>query len=1028
MLLRLLAAVTAGSAIVFVVLGWMLWSGPISLHFLTPYVRDALNIGVQGVRIDLEDTILAWADWERRIDIRVRGVQIFDSADRVIAGVPEMSLGVSGRALLGGRVALTRVDLLGPELKLVRNLDGTFGIGTDDEGDRDAGIVVAALLERLRAEPGQGGPTELLTQISVRGAEITIVDRVLNQTWRSSEGEISLARNATSITGQVSAAVDLDGVATPINVSISHVRNSGEVTLHLDLTGLEPRTIAKYHPKIAQFDALRTFVSGTVDLTLNPVGPVGVIEFDLAADSGYLHLPRFFDEDLQFQQIGVRGRILDGLTTMQIDELFLDTGKTSASASGLVVLEEELSVAVEANIQDFPVDDLERYWPSNLARKARNWVTTRVRGGRITRGSARLAVSPEVLLERGLQDDAVDLTFEFEDVSTRYLNSMPKLVEARGTARMSGHAIDLIVESGRVGEIAISEGTVRVDGLNAEDKAAHIAFVGSGKVSDVLAVLDREPYRFAQAIGFEPVSAVGLSAARIRFDLPIKESLEGREIRYAAAANVRDFGVPNVIGDHELSDGNLLVQLDGNGISATGSATIDGSIFDIEWRRTFRPAGPATSLLSLAANLDEGNRRELGLPTAPRVTGLTPISAQILTKGWEILEISATADLTPAQLEFPELIWGKVPGEPATVKFDAKPSGENGALVTSFELSAPGLSTVGQAELNSDNEMRRLDLSLLEIGESRVSASIRSRAPNGFIVALEGERFDMRPYLARLFGAEEALAIPPLILSMRVGEVILGERHSLSEANGRAVYSGTSWQEIDAEGVLSGGAPVKISLTTAPGKSIIAVNSSDAGAFVRSLGVFDNAIGGQLALTATIDESLSSRPLSGKVGIDTFKVVNAPVLARILTIGSLTGMADLLNGDGISFVRFEAPFALQEGRLEIERARAFGPALGITLEGGLDREHGQVEMRGTLVPAYTLNSVLGNIPLLGNLLVGREGEGIFAMTYAVDGPLSEPTVTVNPLSALAPGFLRSIVSGVAKSVDGVPQDELQQGE
>lgn len=1028
MLLRLLAAITAGSAIVFVVLGWLLWSGPISLHFLTPYVRDALNIGVQGVRIDLEDTILAWADQDRRIDIRVRGVKIFDSGDRVIAGVPEMSLGVSGRALLGGRVALTRVDLLRPELRLIRNLDGTFGIGTDDEGARDAGLVVAALLERLRAEPRQGGSTELLTQVNVRGAEITIVDRVLNQIWRLTGGKISLARNATSITAQVSATVDFDGVATPINASVSHVRNSGEVALHLDLTGLQPRTIAKYHPKIAQFDALRASVSGTVDLTLNSDGPVGIIEFDLAAGSGHIRLPRFFDEDLQFQKIGMKGRIQDGLTAIQLNELYLDTGEASASASGLVVLGEKLAVTFEANVQDFPVDDLERYWPSSLARKARNWVTTRVRGGKITRGSVRLTVSPEVRLERGLQEDAVDLTFEFEDVSTRYLSGMPKLVGARGRARMSGSAIDLIVASGRVGEIALSEGTVRVEGLNAENKTAHIGFVGSGMVSDVLDVLDREPYRFARAIGFEPVSAAGLSAVRVRFDFPIKEGLEGREVQFAAAANLRDFGVPNVIGDHELNDGNLLVQLDGNGISATGSATIDGAMFDLEWRRSFRPAGSATGLLSLAANLDEGNRRQLGLPTAPRVTGLTPISAQILTTGREIFEISATANLTPAQLDFPELIWSKAPGEAAAAKFDAKASGENGALVTSFELTAPGLSTVGQVELNSDNEIRRLDLSLLEMGESKVSASIRPQAPDGYIVALEGERFDMRPYLARLFGAEEAVAIPPLVLSMRVGEVILGERHSLSEANGRAVYSGTSWQEIEAEGALSGGAPVQISLTTEPGKRNLVVNSSDAGAFMRSLGVFDNAVGGQLALTATIDESLPSRPLSGKVGIDTFKVVNAPVLARILTIGSLTGLVDLLNGDGISFVRFEAPFALQDGRLEIERARAFGPALGITLEGGLDREHGQVEMRGTLVPAYTLNSVLGNIPLLGNLFVGREGEGIFAITYAVNGPLSEPTVTVNPLSALAPGFLRSIVLGFAKLVGGVPQDQSQQDE
>ncbi len=1027
-LLRLLAAVTAGSAIVFVVAGWLLWSGPISLQFLTPYVRDALNIGVQGVRIDLEDTILAWADWERTIDIRVRGVRLLDSEDSVIAGVPEMSLGVSGRALLGGRISLTRVDLLGPELRLFRDIDGSFGIGTDDETGRDAGVVVAALLERLQAEPLKHEDTQHLTRASVRAATITIVDKILNQTWRTTDGNISLVRDATSISGTISAVLDLDGVATLVTAKVSHGRDSGEVAVQLELEGMEPRTLASYVPRLEQLSALRTSISGSMELTLGAEGPVGAVEFDFASVAGEIRLPQFFDEDLEFQQVAVKGRVQDNLTAIQVDEMFLDIGPATASLNGLILLDEDLALNLEGNFRDFPVDDLERYWPNSLARKARNWVTTRVRGGVVTRGDVRLAVSPELRVERGLKDEAVDLTFEFNNVSTRYLNSMPKLVEARGSARMSGGEVALVVDSARIGEIAVSEGTVRIEGLNQQHKTAHIGFVGRGEVSDVLSVMDREPYRFAQSIGFNPLSANGLSAARVRFDLPIKSALKAAEVRYVAAANVRDFGVASVMRDHVISDGDLLIQLDGNGITASGTAAIDGAPVSLEWRRAFRPAGPATSWLSLTANLDEVGRERLGLPTAPRVSGTTPVTAQILTKGWEVLEVSATADLTSARLEFPELVWSKAAGTAAEVNLDTAVGGEEGALVTAFELTAPGLTAVGQAELDQENELRRLDLSLLEVGESSVSAAIRPRAPDGFIVALEGGRFDMRPYLTRLFGEEGTLAIPPLVLSMRVGEVILGDRHSLADANGRAVYSGESWQEIEASGVLSGEAPIQISLRTEPGKRNLGVSSSDAGAFVRSLGVFDNAIGGKLGLTATIDESLPSRPLTGQVEIDEFKVVNAPVLARILTIGSLTGMVDLLNGEGISFVRFQAPFAIQDGRLEIDRARAFGPALGITLEGELDQERGQVDLQGTLVPAYTLNSVLGNIPLLGNLLVGKEGEGIFAMTYGVDGPIGEPTVTVNPLSALAPGFLRSIVSGDATPVEELSQDNQPQGE
>ena len=1022
-MLRLLAAVVAGFAIVFALAGWLIWSGSISLQFLTPYVRDALNMGVQGVRIDLEDTILAWVDWEQAVDIRVRGARLLDSENRVIAGVPEISLGVSGVALLGGRLAFTRIELLRPRITLFRDEHGSFRIGTDDDGARDAGVMVSALIDGLWVRPEANTLTERLSRVSMRDAQVAVVDRVLNQTWRSTEVDVSLVRDAENISGRISGLLDLDGVATPVGASLSHIRDSGEVTVSLGFSALEPRRLAKYHPTFSQLGAFRAPIGGTVDLTLNTEGIADNVAFDLVGSPGHVRLPRYFDDDLAFRQFAVKGRILDGLSAVQFSELFVDLGDVSASASGLIDFEDQLAVTLEGSFKNLPVDALERYWPIDLSRKARSWVTTRVRGGTITQGKVRLVVSPEVRTGRGLREDAVELTFEFEDVSTRYLTPMPKLVDARGSARMTGSSMELTIESGRIGEVSISEGDVRIEGLNVQGKTAYIGFVGRGRVSDVLAVLDREPYRFSRSIGLRPETTSGFSAARVRFDLPLKDGLQGHEVRYAAAANLRDFGVPSIVGGHVLSGGDLVVRLDGNGIDASGTASIDGVPFDLEWRRAFRPARPATDLLSLVANLDDDHRRALGLPAAPRVAGMTPINARILTNGWEILDIGVTADLTSARLDFPELVWSKSAGETAAAKINATPSGENGGWVTSFEISGPGLRAVGQGELDTDDELRRLDLSLLELGENNVSASVRPRAPEGFIIALEGGRFDMRPYLARLFGAEDTLPIPPLVLSMRVGEVVLGDQHSLTDTNVRAVHSGTSWQEIEAEGILTGGAPVQISLRGRSGNRSLGVNSSDAGAFMRSLGVFDNAVGGHLKLTATIDETLPSRPLSGMVGIDEFKVVNAPVFARILTVGSLTGMADLLNGEGISFVRFEAPFDVRDGRLEIERARAFGPALGVTLDGGLDRKRDRIKIRGTLVPAYTLNSVLGTVPLLGNLFVGREGEGVFAINYAVDGLIGEPTVTVNPLSALAPGFLRSIVSG-----DGVPEKSLPQNE
>ena len=104
--------------------------------------------------------------------------------------------------------------------------------------------------------------------------------------------------------------------------------------------------------------------------------------------------------------------------------------------------------------------------------------------------------------------------------------------------------------------------------------------------------------------------------------------------------------------------------------------------------------------------------------------------------------------------------------------------------------------------------------------------------------------------------------------------------------------------------------------------------------------------------------------------------------------------------------------------METELIRAYGPALGITVEGQVDFDSDGADLRGTLVPAYTFNRILGQIPLLGPLLTGGEGEGFIAVTYGISGALDDPKIEVNALSALAPGFLRGLFHLGGGETDG----------
>jgi hypothetical protein len=160
---------------------------------------------------------------------------------------------------------------------------------------------------------------------------------------------------------------------------------------------------------------------------------------------------------------------------------------------------------------------------------------------------------------------------------------------------------------------------------------------------------------------------------------------------------------------------------------------------------------------------------------------------------------------------------------------------------------------------------------------------------------------------------------------------------------------------------------------------------------------------------------------TGKLDIDDFTMVNQPFLSRLFSAASITGMGDLLGGSGISVDNLDVPFNSKNDVISVTNARAVG-AIGISADGYIDRPKNQIALKGTLVPAYGINSLISNIPLLGDVLASKKGEGIFGVTYSATGNADQPNIDVNPLSALTPGILRRIFEGHMPTAANAPSN------
>ncbi len=149
--------------------------------------------------------------------------------------------------------------------------------------------------------------------------------------------------------------------------------------------------------------------------------------------------------------------------------------------------------------------------------------------------------------------------------------------------------------------------------------------------------------------------------------------------------------------------------------------------------------------------------------------------------------------------------------------------------------------------------------------------------------------------------------------------------------------------------------------------------------------------------------------------IDNFKVKEIPVLARLLALASLQGIADLLTGEGIRFTDFEMRFSNEKKLMTIEELYAIGPAISVLMEGYIQTNE-LISLRGTLVPATTINRSISSIPLIGDLLIGKKvGEGVFGVSFKIKGPPKNLETKVNPIKTLTPRFITRTLEKIKKN-------------
>ncbi len=1010
---------------------WRLSQGPVDLDFLTGRLEAALNTEGAPTQIKIGGIVLAWEGFnqglDRPIDLRLRDIAVMDDTGRKRLEVPRAVTTLSVPALLLGRIVPRAVELDGVRLTVTRGADNTVGIDVGslteatDTPKPDAMNFADSLAELMRPAGGdwflRGDTLSQFRHIRLSDLGVRVVDQALGLTWNVPRADLDLTRRG-------GGGLDVTGSAT-LALKDQHARLTLTAASSADLETIRARfSLGAVVPAALGLPALEAIdapvsAEGTLDLSRTLSPRTGTLMLTIGTGSLRLGAGTV---PVRSAAVTVAGtaeslKIEEGTLVLPGPDGQPDT---SVSATGGVQLgPRRLAITLSLGLDHVGLADLPRLWPPGLSGPARSWITENITDGTAHDGHLDLALEANSDFT-GLTLTRATGTLEGDNVTVHWLRPVPPAEQGHAHIQIVDvDTIDIAITGGqqRVGtrtSIAVTGGLLRITGLSAKDQNADIAIQANGPLADIIALLKEPRLKLLSAHPIDLREPSGDATASVKVKLPLENRLTMDDVDIGVTAQLRQGHLTGVAAGRDLDKAELEIVANQKQLTLKGTGQIGGIPAKIDGLMDFQAGKPKdiAQRITVAGKPTAAQLAATGFDTGDILSGEIPMTAVWSKQNGGDGVIVLEADLTGAVVLVQPLAWQKPAGSAAKASARLRLSKDRLISIDDIIADGVGASVRGSAEV-INGRVSALRLDRVRFGRTDMSGTVRLLPGGPIVVALSGPILDVAAKLVektppRDKTKPEPPPRPAWTLSGTFGRVLLANDIAALNVRVDAANDGRVFGRLHIAGATEPAAPFSIAIGADKSARGMTATAADAGAFLRGLDAARSMQGGALTLNGTFDDTNAAHALTGTAEITDFRVRGAPALGKLLQAMTLYGLVDVVRGPGLGFARLTAPFVLTDDDIELREARAFSTSLGMTAKGHLDMHAETVDLEGTIVPAYFFNSLLGKIPFVGGLFRTEEGSGLFAASYTIKGSLNDPSVFVNPLSMLTPGFLRGV--------------------
>lgn len=1024
--------------------GLRLFWAPVGINYFVENIRQSAEQAMPGLSVSFVDAYIEWNTTEDTFDLRFETVKLSNNAAGFVVDIPAMTSNFDFATLRKGIFSPNRIDLIGlagdinwSALVMEGKLNAFLGAPQDnpelaqDPTDEPTPPEtkpnllpesvpinsntqnVTDLINLILEKPGGQGFLGNLKRVNILDVELKLTEQNSGGVWQMPGSSAEFSRTPYGISIKLQLNIQIDEQITQLKLASENLQ-SGKKLLTIDFDNLHPAKMAnsiKFVNK--QFALLDLPLFGAATIIHDNWKTIDVIDFDLSTGSGQLYIPKLYPEGPRVDTSATTGTYIPSERELRFDTFYALFGGAELRGDAVYTLPKAeglgSGVQLHANLTEISTQNLVKYWPSSLGRGGHEWVSNNMKEGLVKNVNFVVNIRPEDKDIRPLHDHAFAINFDFENITADYLNPMTPLTKGNGIGFVGPNALSLEIKDGLIGDILVTDSLFKIIDMGVREKIrAEIDINANGAISYILELIRQKPLNLMSEMKINPDQFFGAGQSLTRLSFPLKTGLTSSEIKVNVEATVNGVAIPSLLPNGGLTDGNINLSLNNKGLTAKGQAKLKGVDFNLTWQEQFGlPKGADTSRYDLEGDLSGKDFEMFFVPIEDFTKGNLHARFTFLGSGGKLRRGTGILDFFETEVDVWQMGWDKPANTPgiATVVFEW---GDNNLFnIKNLQVSAEGLKASAALTIDSaKGRLNSIDISSYVGDYNDLSLKAIVMPEGGYDVNIEAKRLDVRPYLDKILSPQNNPDNPQLKLDIRALKTMALNDVEINNFLLQAIDKGDYWEETTLSGRFNNDNEMFVSLSTSPSGRDLVVKTTDAGQTLLGSGLFVNALGGDLDLTAAISGVGSDVVANGSLKAKKFKLVKSSFVVEALQEVKGKVIDKFIDDDGLAFNELVLPFKLQNNVFDFTRSRANGASMGFTMEGQINREMSQMNINGLIIPAYALNSFISNIPIVGNILVGGKGKGLFAISYRVKGEVEAPKVTFNPLSAFAPGILR----------------------